>query len=303
MELCDRLAGGIWGHLIGDALGVPYEFRAATEIDHPRWGEAGTHGQPPGTWSDDGGLMLALLDSLLTADFDPSDQARRALDWRDTDAYKPGKLFDIGATTAAALRLAAQGVAPERCGGNRESDNGNGALMRILPLALVERATSSDNLVEHAMRASALTHRHVRSQITCALYSLLVRELLRGAERGSALAAAEGTLRAQLDRARSPELELVLSYPHRRGSGYVVDTFWSAWEAFSLASDFAETVWRAIRCGNDTDTTACVAGGLAGVHWGLDAIPAEWVAGMRGRAIVTPLVDRLCLTAAADPRG
>jgi ADP-ribosyl-[dinitrogen reductase] hydrolase len=79
MTLCDRLAAGVWGHLVGDALGVPYEFRAPSAIDRLRWGEAGTHGQPPGTWSDDGGLMLALLDSLLTAGLDPADQASRAL--------------------------------------------------------------------------------------------------------------------------------------------------------------------------------------------------------------------------------
>ena len=63
--LVTRLAGAVWGHLIGDAVGVPYEFKSADQIKDVRFGATGSHRQPPGTWSDDGSLMLALLDSLL----------------------------------------------------------------------------------------------------------------------------------------------------------------------------------------------------------------------------------------------
>ncbi len=79
-----------------------------------------------------------------------------------------------------------------------------------------------------------------------------------------------------------------MSHQERSGSGYVVDCFWSAWDAFADASSYEQTIQRAIRYGNDT--TACVAGGLAGIYWGVDAIPAEWRAGMRGQDIVDPLV-------------
>lgn len=83
VELATRLVGGVWGHLVGDAVGVPYEFRSAAEIaaDGPvRFGASGSHGQPPGTWSDDGALMLALLDSLLApGGFDVEDQGRRSV--------------------------------------------------------------------------------------------------------------------------------------------------------------------------------------------------------------------------------
>ena len=78
-----RLSGAVWGHLVGDAIGVPYEFREPAQIGEVRFGETGTHGQPPGTWSDDGALMLALLDSLLTVGFDPEDQGRRARAWAE----------------------------------------------------------------------------------------------------------------------------------------------------------------------------------------------------------------------------
>src|SRR5205807_7589843 len=125
-NLQDRLAGAVWGHLIGDAIGVPYEFLPPEAITEVRWGQRGTHGQPPGTWSDDGGLMLALLDSLLSAGFDLEDQGRRALRWLDGPDYKPGELFDIGNTTAAALQRIRSGTPAEMAGGADERDNGNG---------------------------------------------------------------------------------------------------------------------------------------------------------------------------------
>jgi len=74
-----RLSGAVWGHLVGDALGVPYEFRIGAQITDVKWRGNGAHRQPAGTWSDDGALMLALLDSLLDTGFDPEDQARRSL--------------------------------------------------------------------------------------------------------------------------------------------------------------------------------------------------------------------------------
>ena len=293
ITLTDRLEGAVWGHLVGDALGVPYEFGPPRPAESIRWGHAGTYGQPPGTWSDDGGLMLALLDSLLSSGFDLEDQARRALAWRDGPDYKPGGRFDIGGTTHSALSRFKAGAAAEAAGGDRESDNGNGSLMRILPLALVRRSTSDAELVSEAMRASSVTHAHPRSQLTCALYSLALRRLLNGDEPAQSISVASTALAQLVEPIQKHELGLVLHYSTRSGSGYVVDTFWSAWDAFSGAGDYAAAVTRAVAYGNDTDTTACVTGGLAGAYWGIEALPAEWRASMRGADIVDPLVARL----------
>lgn len=79
----------------------------------------------------------------------------------------------------------------------------------------------------------------------------------------------------------------------RTGGGYVLDCFWSAWDAFAMSDSFEETVRRSISYGNDADTTACVAGGLAGIHWGMSGIPGEWLHGMRGREIVEPIIRKL----------
>ena len=95
-------------------------------------------------------------------------------------------------------------------------------------------------------------------------------------------------------RAAGKELvDRIEGWQGRSGSGYVIDAFWSAWDALAGARDYRETIERAVRHGNDTDTTACIAGALAGLHWGVDAIPADWLRRMRGRDIVEPLVGRL----------
>jgi ADP-ribosylglycohydrolase len=140
IPLAARLAGAVWGHLVGDAVGVPYEFRSAREIGAVEFGAKGRYGQPPGTWSDDGPLMLALLDSLLTVGFDPEDQARRALDWYRRGTYTPDGdgYFDIGNATRQALDAFEGGAPAERAGSTSEQSGGNGSLMRILPLALVD---------------------------------------------------------------------------------------------------------------------------------------------------------------------
>ncbi len=204
ITLASRLAGGIWGHLIGDATGVPYEFTPPSAIGEVVFGKAGgPWHQPAGTWSDDGALMLALLDSLLHAGFDPDDQGRRALAWADDGAYTPdgdGK-FDIGGTTSAAMPALRVGARAVEAGPTDEHAAGNGSLMRNLPLALVERAPRSrprdpartvrdGDLVLHAHAASRVTHGNMQCQVACALYSLLVRRLLHGDQPADALAAA-----------------------------------------------------------------------------------------------------------------
>jgi hypothetical protein len=85
----------------------------------------------------------------------------------------------------------------------------------------------------------------------------------------------------------------LMGWTERGGRGVVWDSFWSAWDAFAGADSYQATIERAVAYGNDTDTTAAIAGGLAGIYWGIDGIPGEWLAGMRGREVVTPLVDRL----------
>ena len=302
-ELATRLVGGVWGHLVGDAVGVPYEFRDAERIGAVRFGATGTHHQPPGTWSDDGSLMLALLDSLLEpGGFDVEDQGHRALSWWREKAYTPDGdgPFDIGNATRAALTAVESGTPAADAGPSGEYDNGNGSLMRILPVALVGRDLDDATLIDQARRASRVTHGHPRAQVACAIYVLVAARLLGGErDRARALSAAIDAVRAEIagDSAMVEALDFTLAWTERQGRGRVWDAFWSAWDAFVGADSYRGTIERAVAYGNDTDTTAAIAGGLAGIYWGVDGIPADWLAGMRGREVAAPLVDRLLATA------
>jgi ADP-ribosylglycohydrolase len=296
--LRSRLAGAVWGHLVGDAAGVPYEFRSSEQIGDFVFGASGTHGQPPGTWSDDGALMLALLDSLLSAGFDPADQGRRIVAWHRDGAYAPGGLvFDVGNTTQAAIRNLEAGLDPLEAGPDDERSAGNGSLMRILPIALVGRDLPPEILIGQARAASRLTHGHPVAQMACALYCLAARELLAGAAPGVALTVAalglRETLRGLADQTALAALDRLWRYRGRTGGGVVWDSFGSAYDVFASSSSYGQTIEAAIALGNDTDTTAAIAGGLAGVRFGLNAIPTEWLERMRGGDIAQPLIDRL----------
>ena len=307
--LPERLEGAIYGHLCGDALGVPYEFLPADDIGPVEWKGGGHHGQPPGTWSDDGALMLALLDSLLTNGFDPADQGRRAAAWCDEGAYAPGGLvFDVGTSTASAIHALRSGVPAEEAGD--VDAKGNGSLMRVLPLALVFREIDDTESLSRAFRASRVTHGSAEAQIACGLYVLIVRRLLAGVtDRDAILAEARHRLRGELEAHGLPgsqdaaapadalaELDEFEAWSSRRGRGRVVDSFWSAWDAFAGAQDYVSAVTTAVRYGTDTDTTAAIAGGLAGVCFGIESVPSTWQRGLRDRSIAQALIDRLIET-------
>ncbi len=301
-----QISGGVWGLLIGDALGVPYEFnapeklppRAQIEFEPPANFRRTYQGIAPGTWSDDGAGALALLDSLLDCgQLDLNDLALRLQAWRDHGQYAVGgEVFDIGVTTAAALRRFARGEAARESGPADQYSNGNGSLMRVLPLALWHRGDDAE-LVRDAMEQSLVTHGHLRAQMCCALYCLWARFLAAG--ESDAWQAATATLGEVLSAQREDGWKTELKFqvkpeqaPAGTGSGYVVDALHSA-RLVMGESDYENVVKAAVALGNDTDTTACIAGGVAGVRDGESAIPTRWRDQLRGQEIVAPLLERL----------
>ena len=303
--LRERVEGGIIGLLVGDALGVPYEFHEPEQIPPPEQIEyappAGFdrahRGVPPGAWSDDGAQALCLLASLLDRGrFDAADFGRRLLDWYERGYLAvDGKVFDVGITTGAALRRLRSGVPALEAGPAEENTQGNGSLMRVLPLALWHRGADAD-LVADARAQSRVTHGHLTAQMCCAQYCLWARGVLRDV--AEPWEAAVSTLRElfplgteereALDERIRPD-----EPPHGEGSGYVVDCLRSARLAQS-AGGFEAVARFAIRLGHDTDTTACVAGGIAGLRAGVADIPERWRDGLRGKELVEPLLARLC---------
>lgn len=287
----DRILGGLWGAVVGDALGVPVEFRSRAAVQSDPVTDLRSHGtynQPKGTWSDDSSMMLCTVESLILHAFDPEDMGQRFVQWSEGRLWTPwGKVFDIGGATRRALGRIQQGTPAEQAGGKDESSNGNGSLMRILPIALRFWKEPPENLVEYARRASCVTHAHPRSQIACAFYCLVVAGLLRGEAPAAAhLAAAKivGPLfdakplaaeRHHFDLALSPDLAATPESEIGSG-GHVIDTLTASLWCLLTSSGYAEAVLKAVNLGEDTDTTGIAAGGLAGVQYGLAAVPERW---------------------------
>jgi ADP-ribosyl-[dinitrogen reductase] hydrolase len=309
--LKERIEGGLIGLLVGDAVGVPYEFHAPEQLPPladiemiPPAGFQRVHDDvPPGTWSDDGAQALALLASLLSCGrFDAEDFGRRLVAWCD-EGYMAvgGYVFDIGIQTSRAINRLQKGVPALQAGGADEQGNGNGSLMRVLPLALWHRSADAE-LVADAQTQSLVTHGHLRAQVCCALYCLWARRVLEAVD--DPWSAAVATLRAiyQSNAAALTELETKVcpdAPAQGTGLGYVVDCLHSARWALE-APDFEQVIKRAIACGHDTDTTACVAGGIAGIRDGSNGIPERWRNNLRGNELYQPLLQDLLRHCAVD---
>jgi len=303
MTKAERIKGAMVGLLVGDALGVPYEFHAASDLPAviemiPPGGFSRSHaGVAPGTYSDDGAQALCLLDSLLSrGTLDTKDLGERLLAWRESGLWAVDRhVFDIGIATSQALDRLAHGVSAEAAGSSDESACGNGSLMRILPLALWHRG-SDLQLVEDAHRSSLPTHGHPLVQACCAFYCLWVREELEGAYDG--WSAALRTLRQIYGaprfaaHARALE-ERLLTFFSPQGTGFAVDSIWSSRAVLNASRDFATVARSAVAFGNDTDTTAAIASGIAGLRAGFNEIPTTWLASMRGLDAPLALIMRL----------
>ena len=307
MEKYNKFKGGLYGLLIGDAVGVPYEFHSPEEIPsyneieiEPPVGFCRAHSEvEAGTWSDDGAQALCLLDSLAACGrFDLKAFSDMLLSWYLDGVWAvDGIVFDVGIQTGEALNAYGKGMPPEECGVLRPDGKGNGALMRVLPLAIWHHGTDEE-LVSDAHRQCLITHGNLCNQVCCALYCLVARGLFHGADFKRALENAVGSLREIYG--GMPDYERELEWSVRPdetweggGSGYVVDCLRSAFMIMERAASYEDAVKRAIMLGNDTDTTACVTGGLAGILFGFHNIPSRWYNALKGKKDVDILIQRI----------
>lgn len=289
---CNQIAtAGILGLAVGDALGVPVEFCHRDQLRRNPVTDMrgyGTHNQPPGTWSDDTSLTLCLVESLCDYGVHYEDQARRFISWMFESTWTPhGRLFDIGITTREAIFRMNRDIAPTEAGLTDESCNGNGSLMRILPIALYLAYARVEERSKVAMLCSRLTHGHVRSQLACAYYVELSAAIVRGNTIEQALNDAQRTVDSLISnyeptegqvfaRLLSPSSFGKCSESEISGSGYVIHCLEaSIWCALN-AKTFSDGVLAAVNLGDDTDTTGAVTGGLLGLCYGVGAIPENW---------------------------
>ena len=305
----DKIKGAIYGLLIGDAVGVPYEFKhpddlpPLNQIDMtPPKGFSCTYVDVPlGTWSDDGAQALALLASLIDCDgLNEQDFMEKMLAWYNKGAFTPdGVVFDIGIQTRQALGRYQQGTPLEYCANNDRRSNGNGALMRVMPLAIwyAIKGGTDQAMIADAYRQSSLTHGHLLSKLCCAFYCLWAKNVFLGQAINAGFYNAHQCLLAYYhslnDNQALAEMNAIDWYAKDgQGSGYVVDSLKSAYLALQAPS-YEQVIKKAVSMGNDTDTTACIAGGLAGLAFGVSALPEAWLIMLKGKTMVDELLAKL----------
>ncbi|WP_373528235.1 ADP-ribosylglycohydrolase family protein [Nostoc sp.] len=301
-----KTLSGLMGLCVGDALGVPVEFTSRAErVKSPVTTMLGygTWNQPPGTWSDDSSLSFCLAECLCRG-YSLDAIANSFWRWYKEAYWTPrGDVFDIGQTTHTAIMRLKQGVVPHQAGGKVENSNGNGSLMRILPMAYCHRSLTLNELLARVHDVSAITHAHARSQMACGIYISIAVALLEGADIQTAY------LQALQDIQKIYSVrEFLLEKPHFgrvfsgeiaklpveeiNSGGYVIDTLESSLWCLLNSSSYSEAVLKAVNLGGDTDTTAAVTGGLAGIYYGMENIPKQWMNQIARRQDIIYLAER-----------
>ena len=300
------------GHAVADALGVPVEFRSREELDAAPVTEMrgfGSHKVPAGSWSDDTSMALATLDVLRRGEIDYNGIMDNFVAWSTRDEFTPtGIMFDVGGICLSAIGkyLSVPGISALECGSDDEYSNGNGSLMRIHPMSLYLYFNGTDRnaAVEIIHNASALTHSHMRSKIACGIYSFVLWALLDNPCRESVIKGLREAREYYLGEAEFEIYDKMLmsrigglgevgavTRDEIKSSGYVVDSLEAAVWCLLTTDSYKDCVLRAVNLGNDSDTVAAIAGGLAGALYGLDSIPKEWLEVLIKRDYIEEMCD------------
>ncbi len=284
-NLENKIKGGIFGAVLGDSLGVPVEFKRREKLKENPVREMrgyGTHHQPAGTWSDDSSMLLCLVENIIEG-FSLEGLADKFVKYDDYGYMTPyDEVFDIGYTVSKAIRKIKLGISVKHCGCNDVFDNGNGSLMRILPLAFYLPNQPTKKQIKTIEDVSGITHAHEISKLACIIYVKMAMELYGGKEKNSAYLSAIDFVKTNLSEKYREyfltfedvlngniikiQQELISS------GGYVLDTLTASIWCFLNTDNYFDCVFDAINLGDDTDTTACVAGGLAGIYYGFESI-------------------------------
>ena len=306
--MIEQVKSGFFGAAIGDALGVPVEFSSRALLTRDPVQDMRGYGvwnQPVGTFSDDSSLLFCTAEGLCSG-FDLADVAARFIEW-----YRSGywgahdEVFDIGGATRFAIGRLMAGTDPTLSGGMMENDNGNGSLMRILPMVFcLKNEPSIDEHYRKVKLISGLTHYHFRSVMACFIYVEFGLGLLAGLDKMSAYVRMQESVNTFVngqsfsadeinlfDRILQNDMSTI-SDEDIRSSGYVLDTLESSLWCFLTTSTYEESVLKAVNLGGDTDTTATVTGGLAGIFYGYNAIPEKWLSTIAKRGQIANLAQR-----------
>lgn len=314
-----KYIAAMMGLVVGDALGVPVEFKSRVELKESPVTDMrayGTHSQPAGTWSDDSSMAIATMEwlgEIRTSEPDYSLLMDKFSNWLLYGDYTPYQNnFDCGIATSKAIMNYGRGIKPLQCGGKSEFNNGNGSLMRILPAALkysegLARNEMKD--VEIIYNLSALTHAHTRSKLGCLIYSKIIADMVQMTDDKftaveSSILKCKQFFDSVVDEDIACEMQkysrlwnlqelIKIEENNIKSSGYVVDTLEAAIWCFLNTDSYKDCVLKAVNLGDDTDTVGAVAGGLAGLYYGIDSIPKEWVAIIPKKDWIMELAEKM----------
>lgn len=299
-EIMSNIKDAIYGLAIGDALGVPYEFNTLDEmVQSPcttMIGNGSYKRVDKGNWSDDTSLTLASMASITDKDgVDKKDMLVHFKLWLFNDDYTSNEIgqFDVGNTTRASIEYG--------MGARSEYSNGNGSLMRIIPLAYytlhMRDITDRFNLVK---KCSSITHGHMRSVLACFFYVEFARLMLLDSERsGTAMIKwfnqAHVNLNMFIDDYPGEKdiftKEFNLQPDKIKSSTYVMHTLNVVFYCFLETSNYKDCVLKAINYGEDTDTTGAIVGALAGIYYGRESIPSDWINTLENKNLINTLCD------------
>ncbi len=267
------LRDAVYGVAVGDALGSPVQFQERDSypyVDKMLFCEI--FDKEPGTWTDDTSMTLALCDSIKKQkSIDVNDIRKRFQNWLILGKYtQDGEAFDVGNTCYIAIK-----------NGKGQDDfysNGNGSLMRIIPLAFVKDITD-----QQITDVSAITHAHNISCEACKIYIHIAKDLINGKSIQKAVkdnAPKSYSIFTSLNSLESRNRDEIKS------TGYVVDTLEAALWCLLKTKTFKDAVEMAVNLGGDTDTVGAVTGGLAGIMYGMENIPDEWLNKIRKKRMI-----------------
>lgn len=294
----------LFGVAIGDALGVPVEFLTREEVAKDPVTDLrgmGTYKLPAGTWSDDSSLTFCLAE-VIADEFNLNTIAENFVKWKNEGYWSATKkIFDIGVATMEALSRLENGVEAVKAGGTGERDNGNGSLMRILPLLVYIKDKPIQERFKITQQVSSITHGHIRSTIACFYYLEFAKKIVEGKDKMEAYQALKKEIPAFLNSIAidGSEIELfsrilngdIQNEPEEKidSGGYVLSTLEASLWCLLSTNSYKEAVLKAVNLADDSDTTGAVTGGLAGLIYGFDSIPKEWVDGI----VKTEKISRL----------
>jgi ADP-ribosylglycohydrolase len=308
MNSVHNIKSVLFGVAVGDALGVPVEFKSrdylASNPVTDMFGY-GTYNVPPGTFSDDSSLTFCLAEDL-TNGFDLNAIAENFVSWA-CDGYwtATGYVFDIGIATENAIDRLRRGERPDLAGGTSVSSNGNGSLMRIAPLLFYIKDKPIEERYELTKLVSSVTHGHIRSVIACFYYLEFAKQLLETKDKFEIYRNLQTLVPGYLNKLEINPEEIalfsrlfsedisLLPVEEIRSSGYVLHTLEASVWCLLTTGNYPDAVLKAINLGEDTDTTGAVTGGLAALLYGVESIPENWKKQVARHDDIEDLVARL----------